>query len=256
MKKQTFLLTTILSSIIVTSTSHAGWQDMLKGLMQEQAPVSAHQTQSTPATSSLSLNDQEMSQGLKDALQQGVSTAVSLLSKEGGFLNDPSVFIEMPSALNMVGDGLRRFGQGGLVDNFESTMNHAAEASVKEAIMIFGDAIKDMSIEDAKNILQGSNSAATDYFKSKSGTRLKAAMAPIVKQATDDAGVTSAYKMLMSNAGFMSSFIDTDSMDIDSYVTDKAIDGLFLKIAVEEKRIRENPIARSTDLLKKVFTTI
>ena len=162
----------------------------------------------------------------------------------------------MPSSLNMVGDGLRRFGQGSLVDNFESTMNHAAEASVKEAVVIFGDAIKSMSIEDAKNILQGSDSAATDYFKSKSDARLKAAMAPIVKQATDDAGVTSAYKMLMSNAGFMSSFIDTDSMDIDSYVTDKAIDGLFLKIAAEEKRIRENPIARSTDLLKKVFTAI
>lgn len=256
MKKQTFLLTTLLSSILVTSTCHAGWQDMLKGLMQEQAPASAPQTQSIPATPSLSLNDQEMSQGLKDALQQGVNTAVSLLSKEGGFLNDPSVFIEMPSSLNMVGDGLRRFGQGSLVDNFESTMNHAAEASVKEAVVIFGDAIKSMSIEDAKNILQGSDSAATDYFKSKSDARLKAAMAPIVKQATDDAGVTSAYKMLMSNAGFMSSFIDTDSMDIDSYVTDKAIDGLFLKIAAEEKRIRENPIARSTDLLKKVFTAI
>lgn len=227
-------------------SAQAGWQDMLKGVMD-----SSGTSGSTQGAAALTQN--EMASGLKEALQQGVSWAIDLLGKDGGFLNDPSVFIPMPGILDSVGDGLRGLGQGAIVDEFEATMNHAAEASVQEALNIFTDAISNMSIEDAQKILNGPDDAATEYFRRQSSGRLQEAMLPIVKSATDKAGVTSAYKNLMDSAGFMSSFVDTSSLDLDAYVTDKAVDGLFLKIAEEEKRIRENPVARGTDLLKKVF---
>ena len=110
-----------------------------------------------------------------------------------------------------------------------------------------------MSIEDAKNILQGEDDAATQYFRKNSEKKLKRKFLPIVQQATDQVGVTSSYKKLTDNLGMLSGLIDTESLDLDNYVTDKAMDGLFLMVAEEEKKIRENPVARTTDLLKKVF---
>jgi len=236
---------------LTASTAHAGWQDTLKGVLNNpsiQVPAA------TSAASSLSSG--EMVNGLKDALQQGVKLAIDYLGKNGGFLNDPSVFIPMPGVLNKVGGSLRKMGQGKLVDDFEATMNHAAEISMQQATDIFSDAIKQMSIEDAQKILKGSDTAATEYFREKSSARLQQAMLPIIKSATDKTGVTSSYKNLMGSAGFLASFLDTKSLNLDNYITDQAIDGLFLKIAAEEKRIRENPLARSTDLMKKVFGSL
>jgi hypothetical protein len=143
-------------------------------------------------------------------------------------------------------------------DEFVATMNHAAEAAVPEALPIFTEALKSMSVEDAKKLVSGGNDSATQFFKGKGEKQIQEKMMPIVKEATAKTGVTSAYKKLLDQAGGGNSFlgklnINTASLDVDSYVTQKASDGLFTMIAEEEKRIRENPAARTTELLQKVF---
>jgi len=153
-----------------------------------------------------------------------------------------------------VEDGLRKIGQDKYADEFVLTMNRAAEQAVPEAAEIFGSAIRNMSIEDARGILNGQDDAATKYFRRTSGEKLVNRFLPIVKKSTEQIGVTSNYKQMVDKLGFMSRFIDTESLDVDRYITNKAIDGLFLMVAREEKLIRENPAARTTDLLKKVFS--
>ena len=189
----------------------------------------------------------------KRALEKGTRNAVSLLGREDGFLANPQVKIPLPKTLKKVEKGLRKIGKDELADEFVMTMNRAAEKAVPEAATIFADAVSNMSFEDARTILQGEDDAATQYFRKTSGDKLKQKFLPIVKDATDQAGVTSGYKKMTSKLGMLSSFIDVDSLDVDEYVTSKALDGLFTVVAAEEKKIRDNPLERSTDLLKKVF---
>jgi len=132
-------------------------------------------------------------------------------------------------------------------------MNRAAEQAVPEAAEIFGSAIRNMSIQNARGILNGPDDAATKYFRRTSGEQLVNRFLPIVGRATDRVGVTSNYKEMVDKLGFMSRFFDTESLDVDRYVTNRAIDGLFLMLAREEKLIRENSASRTTELLKKVF---
>ena len=132
-------------------------------------------------------------------------------------------------------------------------MNQAAEKAVPKTIDILIAAVKAMTIKDALNILNGKQDAATQYFKRTSSPHLRGAIKPIVQKATGSVGLTRSYKNMMAKAGFMAKYADKDSLDIDQYITDKTIDGLFNKIAVEEKRIRDNPVARTTDILKQVF---
>jgi len=134
-------------------------------------------------------------------------------------------------------------------------MNRAAEKAVPKAMKIFTRAIKSMSIEDAYGILQGSDKVATDYLKKKGGSQLQQEFLPIVKQATNCVGVTERYKALIDNPGMMSKIIDVESLDLNKYVTDQAVDSLFSLVAKEEKLIRDDPAARTTELLKKVFST-
>ncbi len=204
-----------------------------------------------------------MVQGLKQALSQGVQQAVSQLGRDGGFLTNLSVKIPMPEKLRTMEKALRKFKQDKLADDFIATMNHAAEQAAPEAATVFAQAITAMSIEDAKAILTGSNDAATQYFQRATRTNLYTKFLPIVKSATDKTGVTSAYKRLMEKSGeeslfgsFGNSLLGGEAVDVDGYVTDKALDGLFLMVAAEEKRIRENVTARTTDLLQKVFGAV
>ena len=146
-----------------------------------------------------------------------------------------------------------KLAQDKLADEFVTTMNRAAEKAVPEAAAVLGDSIKQMTMADAKAILTGSTNAATQYFRRTSETNLFERFHPIVMKATEQTGVTSAYKQMMDKASFAGSFLGSDAGDIDSYITHKALDGLFVKIADEEQRIRENPAARATDLLQKVF---
>ncbi len=215
-------------------------------------------------TTLASLSQDQMVQGLKDALAKGLQQAIAGLGHDGGFLTNLNVKIPMPEKLQTVQKVLRAMKQDKLADDFVTTMNHAAEQAVPEAGSVFADALKQMTIEDAKSILSGTNDAATQYFQKTTQTSLYAKFYPIVQKATAETGVTAAYKNLMDKANATQglgsfgsalggSLLGKDSMDIDAYVTDKAMDGLFKMVAAEEQQIRRNPVARTTDLLQKVF---
>lgn len=205
-----------------------------------------------------------MAGGLKEALGKGVEQAVANLGKTDGFLKDLNVKIPMPESLQKVEKTLRVLRQDELADEFVTTMNRAAEQAVPEAAAVLGDSVKQMSIADAKSILTGANNAATEYFRRTSGTNLHARFLPIVKAATEKTGVTSTYKRMTDKAGggfgglggLGAGLLGREAPDLDDYVTRKTLDGLFLKIAEQEKLIRENPVARTTDLLQKVFGAI
>ncbi len=229
------------------------------GFGKKQTNVSA----TLPSASVSSLSQAQIIDGLREALTKGVQEAVGRLGHEGGFLTNLDVKIPMPEKLRTVEKTLRLLRQDKLADDFVSTMNHAAEQAVPAAAPVFGSAIRQMSIADARAILTGTNNAATQYFRRTTETNLFENFLPIVKRATDQTGVTSSYKRLMEKANaatplstFGRSFLGQDSLDLDAYITNKALDGLFKVVAEEEKRIRENPVARTTDLLKKVFGAV
>ncbi len=228
------------------------------------APDKPQDVVSQAQTTLASLSQDQMVQGLKDALAKGLQQAVAGLGHDGGFLTNLAVKIPMPEKLQKVETTLRAMKQEKLADDFVTTMNHAAEQAVPEAGSVFGDALKQMTIEDAKSILCGPNDAATQYFQKTTQTNLYARFYPIVQRATAQKGVTAAYKNLMEKANLGQglgsvgsalggSLLGKDSMDIDAYVTNKAMDGLFKIVAEQEQQIRQNPVARTTDILQKVF---
>ncbi len=227
---------------------HAGWRDLLNVFSSEDDEPAEVAKEVMGG-----LSESDIVSGLKEALTRGTRTAVSMLGRKDGFLANPRVKIPMPESLRKVEKGLRKIGQDRVADNFVETMNRAAEKAVPEAVSIFADSVRQMSIADARSILEGEDDAATQYFRKNSGERLKGKFLPIVREATDQVGVTSRYKKMINKLGILSDFIDTGSLDLDEYVTTRAMDGLFMMVAVEEKKIRENPLARTTDLLKKVF---
>lgn len=222
----------------------------------ERLGLGQRKTTNAPSAGLTGLSQDQMVAGLKEALIKGVQQAVAALGKPDGFLKDPQVRIPMPDHLKRVEQSLRALRQDALADEFVTTLNRAAEKAVPEAVAVLSDAVKQLTIADARGILTGSNNAATAYFRRTSETNLYARFLPIVQQATAQTGVTRAYKNMTAQAGFLGSLLGPDAGDLDAYVTRKALDGLFLKIAEEEKRIRENPLARTTDLLQKVFGSI
>jgi hypothetical protein len=234
--------------LVLAAYGHADWKDQLKGVVDNVGSTS-------PGSQLSGLSRAEMDGGLKEALAVGVERAIKELGRKGGYLDDASVRIPLPGSLEKAEKLLRMMGQGAAVDEFLVTVNRAAEKAVPLASDIVGDAVRDMSIADAKKILTGPDDAATRYFRDKTTAGLTQAMMPIVSRATDAAGVTSAYKRMIEKAGPAGGLVG-DSLDVDSYVTEKALDGLFLKVAEEEKAIRTNPLARSSDLLKKVFGSV
>ncbi|MEN8178054.1 MAG: DUF4197 domain-containing protein [Pseudomonadota bacterium] len=246
-KNQLQALSVICSLLFMTSMAQADWGSLLDRFLKGE-------TAETVAESVLSNSD--IVAGLKEALANGVETSINTLGRTDGFLADELVRIAMPESLKSVEQLARQAGQGQYVDEFVTTLNRAAEQAVPEASGILGDAIRVMSVSDAKAILNGSDNAATEYFRKTSGAKLAEKFLPLVQQATGQVGVTSAYKSLMGQAGgLLSGFLNTDAMDLDKYVTDKAMDGLFKYIAIQEQQIRENPTARTTDILKKVFSS-
>lgn len=218
-------------------------------------------TTTTPTTtktsSNATLTDNEISGGLKEALFNGVKFAVDSLGKENGFLNDVRVKIPLPKSLQNVEKALRFAGQGKMVDDFVASMNHAAEKAVPVAVDVFMDSIKQMTFNDVRNILfSGQDDSATQFFRRTSEETLRGKFRPIVEQFTAQVGVTQKYKDMMGKYGFVGKLLGQDATDLDGYVTQKALDGLFFMVAEEEKKIRKDPIGRTTDLLKKVFGSI
>jgi len=216
------------------------------------ATASSTATVATPASTE-GLGSDQIASGLKEALGQGLQRAISEVGKEGGFLNNLNVRIPMPDKIQQVEKAARAIGQGKLADQFIATMNQAAEQSVPAAATVFSEALTTMTIQDAQGILKGPNDAATEFFRRKTDAQLREKFLPTVKEATARTGVTAAYKQLMAKASLASPLLGKESMDLDGYVTTKAMDGLFKMVAEEEKRIRENPVARTTEVLKSVF---
>lgn len=246
------IIVLVSSLSMATGTAQAGWSDFLGDVLGGFSKPASNKD--SVETGNNELGNQEMIQAVLEALEVGSRRAIELLSKDGGYLNDAAVKIAMPESLQQVDGLLRKLGQGKYADRFVASMNHAAERAVPKTTSIVIDAIKKMSLSDARAILQGNDDAATQYLRQHTSTALQQAIKPIVAATMDEVGVTSAYKKMIRKADFLSSFVDKDSLDLDRYVTEKTLDGLFLKLAAEEALIRKDPLARSTDLLKKVFS--
>lgn len=198
------------------------------------------------------VSDTDIVNGLKEALQIGTGNAVQIVSKVDGYYKNPKIRIPLPDTVQKTEKILRAAGYGSKVDEFELSMNRAAEKAAPQAKSLFVDAIKQMTFTDAKKILNGRENEATLYFKDKTSPKLREVSKPIVHQAMGEVGVTKSYQDLEQSARSVP-FAGAFTFDMDQYVTDKALDGLFFMVAEEEKKIRQDPMARTTDLLKKVF---
>jgi len=228
-----------------------------------QAPTPTPQASSTPASTTIApsasvagLSSEQVAQALKEALGKGLQRAVSTLGQPGGFLTNLNVKIPIPDKLQLIEKGLRAINQGQYADQCITTMNQAAEQAVPAAADVFATSLKNMSVADAKGLLSGPQDAATQFFRKTTETELTAKFSPIVQEAMTKCGTTSAYQQLLDKAKGVSPLFSNPSLDLNAYVTSKAMDGLFKTVAEEEKRIRENPVARSTDLLKSVFGSL
>lgn len=204
------------------------------------------------AVSLSDLSQSDATGGLKDALAQGAQIAVKQLGTPGGFSNNPEVKIELPGNLGKVAKKMKQFGMGTQVDQLEASMNKAAEAAVPQAQTLLVDAVKKMSVSDAKGILSGGQDSATQYLEKSSRDQIRAKFLPIVKQATDQAGVARQYNAFAGQAATLG-VLDAKNANIENYVTEKALDGLFEMIGKQEESIRQNPAAAATSLAKKVF---
>ena len=189
--------------------------------------------------------------GLKDALTQGAQIAVKQLGAPGGFSNNPEVKIGLPGKLEKAAGALKMLGMGDQITQLEDSMNKAAESAVTQAQPILVNAVKNMSVSDAKGILSGGQDSATQYLDKSSREQIRAKFLPIVKQSTDKVGVAQQYNALAKKApmGLLGGKADS----VENYVTEQALDGLFKMIAQQEESIRQNPAAAATSLAKKVF---
>lgn len=237
-------------------SAHAGLFDWLK---KAGDAVSTQSAQPAAAAAASGLGQQEIVDGLKQALSVGADRAIAEISRPGGFASDSLIRIAVPEQMQTLASGLRKLGQGAMVDQFEASMNTAAENAVNEALPVFSDSIRNMSIEDAVGILNGPDNAATEYFRNTTSAALTERIAPLVENAMQQSQVKQYYDTLVSTARGMDRFgllglvVPEGADDIDGYVTGKTLDGAFAKLALEEQKIRDNPTARSTELLKKVF---
>lgn len=209
--------------------------------------IDTYSRSSTGAT-----GDARIGAALKQALQVGTENAVKLTGKTDGYFGNKAIKILMPERLKTVEKGLRAAGYGGEVDKLVLSMNRAAERAAPEAKQIFWDAIGKMTIDDAQRILNGTPTAATDYFKDKTSASLTMAFRPIVDKAMDEVGTARQYNELLGQAKAIP-FLKTESYDLDRYVVGKALDGLFRVVGDEERKIRTDPAARVTTLMKEVF---
>jgi hypothetical protein len=201
------------------------------------------------------LSQQDATGGLKDALTQGAQLAVKQLGTPGGFSDNPDVKIELPGKLGKVAKKMKQFGMGDQVDQLETSMNKAAEAAVTQAQPILVDAVKKMTVEDAKGILSGGQDSATQYLSKTSREQIRTKFLPIVKQATDQVGLAQQYNAFAGQAATLG-VLDAKNANIESYVTEQALNGLFEMIGKQEENIRKNPAAAATSLAKKVFGTL
>jgi len=228
-----------------TSAQLPKLDDIMKGV--EKLPKA-----STAGSNIGASDDKTNAAGIKEALATGTERAVASLSRKDGYFGNAAVKILMPSSIQKVADVARMAGYQKQVDEFILSMNRAAEAAAPMASRYFGDAIRDMTLEDVRGILTGGNTAATEFFRRKTNDKLYVAFKPIVSQKVGEVGATRAYKNMMGRYESVP-MMGGQSLDLDDYVTNKSLDGLFYMVGQEEKSIRTNPAARTTELLKTVF---
>lgn len=236
MRRTGFLLTLLL--LFGVNLAHAGFLDEIGkniGLGPQAGP-----------------RDDQVVAGLKEALSIGTGNAVAANSKTDGYFRNAAIKILMPEKIRKATDVLGKVGYRKEVDEFVLSMNRAAENAAPHAKAFFVDAIKQMTFEDARKILGGGDTAATDYFKSKTFGKMYEAFKPEVASSMNKVGVTRSYKQMMDKTAALP-FADTESLDLDRYVTTKTLEGIFYMVGQEERKIRKDPAARVTDLLKTVF---
>ena len=202
-----------------------------------------------------SLSSSEATSGLKEALMQGASKAVGKLGTVDGFLKNPKVKIPLPDSMKKAEKAMRMFGMGKQADELVLKMNRAAEAAVPEAKTLLVDAVKKMSVSDAKNILSGGSDAATQYFRKTTSGPMADKFLPIVKQATENVALAQQYNKF-AEMGSRYGLVGKDQANLEQYVTQKTLDGVYLMMAEEEKAIRQDPMGQASSLLKKVFGAV
>lgn len=228
--------------VLVSATALAGsWKDMAQQVMQQAG-----------AGQGAALADSEIVQGLHEALAQGTKSAVLQLGRTNGFWASERFRIPLPNSITQADTLLRAGGYGPRLDELHLSFNRAAEKAVPVAADVFSQAVSKLTINDARNILNGPPDAATQYFRTTTGEALAIQFKPLVAGITSQAGLVKKYDKMMAKAGPFAALAGV-KMDVNQYVTQKALDGLFLRVADEEKAIRENPAARTSEMLKKVF---
>ena len=206
-----------------------------------------------PALAGLeSITNQDATTGLREALVKGAQVAVEALGKQDGFFGNGKVKIPLPESAQKVEKVMRQFGMGKQADELILTLNRAAEAAMPEAKVLLVDAVRKISVQDAKGILTGGQDSATQYFKRTSSDQLRAKFLPIVKKATEKVKLAQKYDEY-AEKGVKFGLVKKEDANLDNYVTQKALDGLFVMVAEEEARIRKNPAEAATSILKKVF---
>ena len=209
-----------------------------------------------PASAQLdAITNKEAINGLKQALADGSVAAVARLGVENGFFGNPKVKIPLPPSLQRVEGALRFAGMQRQADVLVLSMNRAAEAAVTEAKPLLLDSVRKMTVQDAKGILSGGDTAATEYFRRTTQAQLTQRFLPIVKQATDRVGLAQQYNAL-AGQGAMFGLIDQDQATVEVYVTGKALDGLYFMIGEQEKALRRDPVGATSDIVRKVFGTL
>jgi hypothetical protein len=209
-----------------------------------------------PASAQLDqISNQDAVAGLKAALDKGAVYAVDTLGRKDGFFGDPRVKIPLPKSLQSAEKLMRTLGMGRSADELILTMNRAAEAAVPEAKRLLVDSVKKMTVRDAKDILTGSDTAATAYFRRTTQDQLRARFLPIVKRSTEKVGLAQTYNEYAGEAARFG-LIKKENANLDAYVTEKALDGLYFMIGEEEKKIRRDPVGSASSIIKKVFGAI
>jgi len=222
--------------------------EMLKGVLGQPA--------TQPGASGVdALSNADINAGLKEALTRGAETAVTQLGQKDGFFGNAALKIPLPPSLQKAEKAMRMLGMGGQADELVLSMNRAAEAAVPEAKTLLVDAVRTMTLEDAKGILTGGQTSATDFFRKKTETQLTERFGPIVKATTDKAGLAQQYNQY-AGAAAQFNLIDKKQASVDQYVTQQALDRLYKVIGEKEAAIRANPMQAGSDLLKKVFGAV
>jgi hypothetical protein len=251
--KTLFRIWVIVLSFLAISSTLLYSADFLGDVLKKGLPqVPGGGGQATTPAAGKGLDDSTIASGLKDALSIGAKNAVALVSKPNGYFGNEAIKILLPDKIEKATELLGKIGYQKQVDEFILSMNHAAEKAAPKAASCFADAIKGMSIEDARKILSGGDTAATEYFKSKTSAKLYDEFKPSVSESMNQVGVAQKYNALMDKVPAVP-FAKPESVDLNHYVTTKALDGLFHMVGQEEQKIRTNPVAQTTDLLKKVF---